>query len=239
MSEPEIILYGSRLSPFVEKVARGLMIKRLSFRVVEPASPLDFARWNPVTKKIPVLEIDGEKIWDSTRILRRLDELRAQPALLSDDPATAARQRLLEDWADESLYWYAMAIRWSSANAATTAAQLSASLTPLLRPLAQFVLPWQIGGTTKAQGLGRFPQAELAVEFRSLLDDLVLQLGDRRFFFSDQPSRADLALYGQFAFLRTEASPEAAAELEERPALLQFMQRLETATEEAGATAGA
>jgi len=34
-----------------------------------------------VTGKIPVLEIDGAKVYDSTFILRRLDEIQPDPPL--------------------------------------------------------------------------------------------------------------------------------------------------------------
>ena len=47
---------------------------------------------------MPVIEIDGERVYDSTFIVRRLDEIEPKPALLSPDPFVAAQQRLLEDW---------------------------------------------------------------------------------------------------------------------------------------------
>src|SRR5258706_11663725 len=101
-------LFGIRLSPFVEKVARGLQLKRIAFTLVPPASPFDFKRWSPQTGKMPVLDLDGEKTFDSTLILRRLDALVPAPPLFADDPHAATRQRFVEDWSDESLYWYGM-----------------------------------------------------------------------------------------------------------------------------------
>ena len=106
-------VFGVRISPFVEKVARGLQLKRIPFTLVPPASPFDFKRWSPQTGKMPVLDLDGEKTFDSTLILRRLDALVPSPPLFADDPhAAAPRQRFVEDWSDESLYWYGMALRW-------------------------------------------------------------------------------------------------------------------------------
>src|SRR2546427_104606 len=46
-------LFGSRVSPFVEKVARALQLKGIPFSLVSPKSPGDFKRWNPQTRKMP------------------------------------------------------------------------------------------------------------------------------------------------------------------------------------------
>ncbi len=154
---PEIVLFGSRLSPFVEKVARALQRKRLRFREVDVTSPLDLKRWNPTTGKMPVLELDGARIYDSTFILRRLDEVEPEPPLFAEDPATAAAQRLLEDWSDEALYWYVMALRWAKQNAAATTAQITTSVPRLLRPLVGPLVARLVGSTPRAQGLGRLP----------------------------------------------------------------------------------
>src|SRR2546422_1668965 len=116
----EAKLFGSRISPFVEKVARALHLKRVPFTLVAPRSPGDFKRWNPQTRKMPAVEIGGQRLFDSTLILRRLDQLLPQPPFLDRDPPLAARQRVLEDWSDESLYWYAMALPWSDPNAQAT-----------------------------------------------------------------------------------------------------------------------
>ncbi len=225
-----VLLFGNRLSPFVEKVARGLLLKKMDFQLVEPRTPLDFARWNPQARKIPVVEIDGARVYDSTFILRRLDEIVPQPPFVSRDRAAAASQRHLEDWSDESLYWYGMALRWTAKNAPATASQIFGALPAWLRPLAQLFGPRQIRGTTIAQGLGRLPEGVLLRELAMHLDDLVTILGATPFFCADQPSVADLAIYGQFHMLRSGPTPDAAALIRERPALVEHTRRLEAAT---------
>jgi len=224
------ILFGSRLSPFVEKVARGLMMKKVAFELVEPQSPLEFARWNPQTKKIPVLEVDGDRLYDSTFILRRLDVLVPAPPLTAADPAVAAAQRHLEDWSDEALYWYGMALRWTAKNGPATAEQIFSRLPVYLRFIAALVGPRQIRRTTMAQGLGRLPDDVLVRELGRHLDDLVLLLGAKPFFYADRPSVADLAIYGQLHMLRSGPTPEAEALLHARPALLDHMARVESET---------
>jgi glutathione S-transferase len=225
-----ITLFGSRLSPFVEKVARALQLKGLVFQTVDIRLPGDLKRWNPTTRKMPVIEIDGEKTWDSTFILQRLDELQPEPPLFSEDPSVAASQRMLEDWCDESLYWHLMALRWCERNAAATAEQLAGTAPAALRPLAKPLLRRQIGAMPKVQGFGRLPYDVLARETAQRLDDLVLLLGARPFFFSDRVSAADLALFGELAFGSSGASPDFADLLSDRASLVEHMKRVEDAT---------
>jgi glutathione S-transferase len=227
-----VILYGSRLSPFVEKVARALALKNLDYELVTPRSPLDLRRWNPQTGKMPVLEIDGERVYDSTFILQRLDELAPAPALLAEDPGSAAGQRLLEDWADEALYWSVMALRWSKRNRSASAEQIVSSLpAPApLRPLVRAFITRQLGGSARAQGLGRLPEHVLVRELGARLEDLLALLGTRPFFFAERPSAADLAVYGMLRMAASGPTPEAGRLLSERPALLDWMKRVEQAT---------
>jgi glutathione S-transferase len=223
-------LYGSRLSPFVEKVWRGLRLKKLPFELVEPATPFEVRRRNPRTGKMPALELEGEPLFDSSLILRRIDERFPNPPLLSRDPRVAAAQRQLEDWSDESLYWYTMAARWCATNARSSAEQLVTSMGPaFLRPLARLVLPRQVRGWTRAQGLGRLPHDVLVDEYARLLDDLVLLLDDRPFFYSERCGLADLAIHGQLRMARSGPTPELEALVYQRAALVDHLKRVEEA----------
>ncbi len=226
----KIELFGSRLSPFVEKVARALQWKRLPFRLVLPSGPGDLGRWNPRTGKMPVLDVDGRRSYDSSRIVRILDGVKSDHGLFSDDPSVARRQSFVEDWSDESLYWYAMAFRWTPANAAATRAQLMASLPAVWRPLAALVLPRQILAQARAQGLARLPLDVLTEEFAGRLSELVELLGQRPYFFSDRPSVADLAIFGQMNLLRSGPTPQAARMIDQRPSLAAFYDRVDRAT---------
>ena len=230
-------LFGSRLSPFVEKVARALAYKGLPFTLVEPRSPTDFKRWNPQTGKMPVLEIDGERTWDSTRILAMLDERQPSPALYAADATVAARQRFLEDWSDEALYWYVMGLRWAPVNATATATQVAATLPipPLARTLVRPILRRQIGRAATAQGLQRLPLDVLLLELRHRFDELIVWLGDRPFLFADQPTGADFAIFGQLSTLRTGPTPQGAALVDARPALVEWMRRIDAAAPITGA----
>jgi len=225
-------LFGSRLSPFVEKVARALYLKRIPFTLVPPRSPGDFKKWNPQTGKMPVLEIDGRRVWDSTLILAALDERVPEPTLYAGDPAVAARQRFIEDWSDEALYWYVMALRWTRENAGATAEQVAAELPvpAFARPVVQLVLRRQIGGTPWTQGLGRLPLDVLLAQLGARFDELLVWLGAAPFLFGERPSGADLAVFGQVQTLRSGPTPQGAELVAMRPAMEAWMGRVEEAT---------
>jgi glutathione S-transferase len=227
-----IELFGSRLSPFVEKVVRALHRKRLRYTLVPPRTRADFRRWSPRTRKMPVLEVDGARTFDSSLILRRLDELVPMPPLFDRDPTIAARQRFLEDWSDEALYWYGMGLRWSAENAAATAAQVADDIGAprVLGPVLRMALRRQIGAQAAAQGLQRLPLDVLLQELERRLDELGVWLGDRPFLFADDPSAADLALFGQLRMLRSGPTPQAAERIAARPWLSAYQDRIERAT---------
>lgn len=225
----EIVLFGSPLSGYVQKVMGALRYKKLEYERVELRAPGDLKQWNPVTGKMPVLGIRGERLYDSTFILDRLDEWFPEPPLLSADPILRARQRMIEDWSDESLYWYIMALRWSPRNAGTTAAQITASLPAVLRPLARRVVRRQIAGATRAQGLGRLPSDVVVRELGGRLDDLLTLLGTRPFFGLQELSRADLAVAGMLEMGLYPGSPEVGELVAACPALGAYLARVRTA----------
>ena len=113
MSAPRIVLHQWEISPFCGKVRRILQLKGLAYEVVEYGGlkALAAAKLSPVGK-LPVLEYNGEKIQDSSAIARFLEACHPAPALFPADPAEAAQAHFLEDWADESLYWFEVYFRF-------------------------------------------------------------------------------------------------------------------------------
>jgi glutathione S-transferase len=224
---PRIVLYGTRLSPFVEKVWRGLRHKGLDFTFETP-NPIALRKLNPVTGKMPVATFDGETLHDSSFILRRADKLQPEPRLFSSDPEEAAEQRRLEDWADESLYWYLMALRCSQRNVKATLGQILGIVPAPLRPLAGFMIRRQLKGMCHAQGLGRLPYEEALRELGVLLEDLGTSLGSKPFFHGSNPGIADFAVHGQLNTLLSGPTPD--AEPLVVPPLRDFKKRVEEAT---------
>jgi glutathione S-transferase len=213
---PELTLYGPLLNPYVEKCRRALVLKGLAFELREPAGPEDFQRWSPKTGLLPVMTVDQELVSDSTNILLRLEELRPEPSLLSQDPVVAAQQRQLEDWADESFLFY-----WQEWHRAATAeAERPARVGRWSR-----VLRW-LGARDAA------PDAPSLVlrGIEDRLNDLVRFLGNNPFFYSDRVSMADLAIYAMLHSLGRDTIPGCSRRIAERPSLVDFMRRVETET---------
>lgn len=52
---------------------------------------------------VPVLELDGERIGDSTAIIAALEQRHPEPPLYPQDPAQRRRALALEEWFDEEL----------------------------------------------------------------------------------------------------------------------------------------
>jgi len=214
----EILVYGPRRNPFVDKVVRALVLKKLEHRLVEPNGPEDYRRWNPETGLLPVADVAGRRIADSHHILDDVDARWPEPPLVSPDPKIAAAQRQLERWTSETFVFY-----WE-------------------RYLRQRVQEAEGGAEERAAGaLARFgilrrggPVASggrYAVEYAQRLADLANFLGSRPFFYADRLGRADLAAY---SFLRPAtlgaSIPDTTAALGSHPNLLEWMGRVEAET---------
>jgi len=216
---PRIILYGPARAPFTEKCRRGLVLKRLPFELREPGGPEDYQRWSPKTGLLPVMSVDGTLVSDSTDILLELDRIQPDPPLLSADPTLSLQQRSLEDWADESFLWYFS--RWQRLSREGQGEIERQASSPLVRRL----LAW-----LRAGGTWERPQTALLRGIADRLGDLVNLLGSRRFFYSEEISMADLAVYGMLFTMRNDGIPGSARLLSSQPLLLEFMRRVEERT---------
>jgi glutathione S-transferase len=230
-----IEIIGPTVSPFVVKIIAAADYKRFSYTHREDVSIRELSKLSPVTGKIPVVVFDGEVVYDSTLILRRFDQVQPSPALLSEDATIAAQQRMLEDWSDESFYWYMQALRWSTENEHRTIAQNSRFVPAPVRPFAKPLLRRLVGKQPKAQGLGRLPYDMLIAEFGERLDDLAMLLGKQAFFYSDRPSVADFAIYGVFSTgCAEEVTPDFTEQVSQRAALVDWHKRVEETTRHGG-----
>jgi glutathione S-transferase len=183
---------------------------------------------------MPVLEIESDRHYDSTFIIELLEERFPDPPLFSSDTDTRMRQRFIEDWSDESFYWYTMGMRWAPENTTATTEQIVATLPPLLRPVARLIAPRQIGATARAQGLGRLPLEVLERELGRRFDELLCWLGNRPFLFSETVGTADLAIFGQMSTLCSGPTPQGARLIDERAPLRDYYDRVDRATAPGG-----
>ncbi|QDL92706.1 glutathione S-transferase family protein [Paroceanicella profunda] len=99
-------LFHQKLSPFSRKVRLALAEKRVEVALVEEKfweRRIDFLRLNPAGQ-VPVLEIDGLVLCDSTAICEYLDETRPDPALLPQGASARAEARRLAAYFDDKFH---------------------------------------------------------------------------------------------------------------------------------------
>jgi glutathione S-transferase len=227
-----VTLYGPAQAPFTEKVRRALIYKGVDFELREQRTLEDYRRWSPKTGMLPVLDIRGEHVPDSTDILLRLDALYPEPPLLSADPKLAQQQRQLEDWADISFLWYYMKYLHMTSRTTPVPVALDGELVDAAEERADERPPvWRwIGAWIRAGGTWERPVTGLLRELGDRLDDLVNFLGARPFFYADRLSMADLAVYAMLNAMRRDFVPGSALALAQRPTLVGLMSRVEALT---------
>jgi glutathione S-transferase len=215
----QITLYGPREAPFVLKVELALVLKKLDFTLEEPQSPEDYRRWSPETGLLPVIDVDGTRVHDSSAILDFLDERFPEPPLQSSDPKLASSQRRLESWAEETFAFYWMSYLRALVRGDEAASEDSSD-PPRTGSRSRLSRRKKTAPLNAQEGLGK--------EFGQRLDDLVTFLGSRPFFYSDRVGRADLSVYSFLNYIPGTAGPVVAL-LESRQPLVDLMTRVEAA----------
>lgn len=111
-SRPDLVIYGSPVSPFVRKVAGVCIAKGLAYEIEAVnvfAPPQWFIDISPM-KRIPVLrdrsvaeEGVAGTIPDSSAICAYIEKKHPAPALYPEDPMAHAQALFIEEFADTSL----------------------------------------------------------------------------------------------------------------------------------------
>ena len=107
------VVHGSHPCAAVE---RALELKGLAFRRIELPPPLHapLQRLRFGSRTVPAMRLDGEKVSGSRAILRRLDELRPEPALWPADARARALVERAEEWGDEVYQPIARRLLWGA-----------------------------------------------------------------------------------------------------------------------------
>jgi glutathione S-transferase len=199
-----LTLYQFEISPFCDKIRRVLAVKRQPFTVKEvPLTSLfGYRKVNPVGK-VPALDHDGKVIADSTEIAHYLEAAFPDPPLVPAAPAERALCHVLEDWADESLYYYEMRLRFTVPhNARRFLPRLVAHEPAALRPLVRMMAPRAITKQAASQGVGKKPLAAVLTDVRRHVDAVGDLLGGRDFLVGSRLSLADISVFAQLDCIR-------------------------------------
>lgn len=226
-------------SPFCDKIRRILHVKEQPYEVVEvPLSETPSIRkLNPIGK-LPVLEHDGRRVVDSTEIAHFLEATFPEPSLVPSDPSERGLCHVIEDWADESLYFYEMTLRFTRPeSAARFIPTLLAHDPPWAQRLLGPAIPWVLGRTARAQGVGRKSDRELARDVERHISAIAGMLGEREWLVGATLSLADLAVYVQLS--RIVATDDGARALTGYPRVAAWRTRVDAASQPSRQAPGA
>lgn len=221
MAGKSIIFYDWPYSPFCMKVRAILDYKQAEYRTVNPLAARGRLRRRG-TGKVPAIEIGGRFVTDSTEIAYALDELIPKPPLLPAGRRDKALCHVVEDWADESLYFLGLYYRWfDKAGRAEIPAKFGRSIRGRLAYAYYLRLVLK---QIKGHGTLRKSPELVARDLERNLDAAERLLAPGPFLFGEQPYLCDFALWGQLAYLnRTPAGGQA---LKGRDRIVAFLRKL-------------
>lgn len=226
-----LTLYQFEISPFCDKIRRVLHWKGQPFQVREVSLQESLTRlrkMNPAGK-LPCLEHHGRFVADSTDIAHYLEATWPEPPLLPADPTQRALCHVLEDWADESLYFYEMRLRFTLPhNAERWVPELAAHDNPAVRALSPYLVPRVLATQLRQQGVGRKPVDAVLRDVQRHLEAVTRILGGREWLLGEALSLADIAVFVQLHCIR--GAEEGARLIGGRPALVDWMERVDRAT---------
>lgn len=224
-----ITLYQFEASPFCDKVRRALRYKGIPFTVQE-VSLLGAGKYSSA-KKLPVIDDGGLRVEDSTQILHYLEKKVPEPRLLPADQAQLALCNVLEDWADESLYYYDIALHFSFAeNAKRRAGHLLVHEKPWFRRLMGPFVPALLRKMGESQGAGRRPREVILSDIDRHVASIAALLEGQDFLLPAGLSAADISVYVELDAIKV---AELGAEIIARyPAVTAWMARVDALTGE-------
>lgn len=213
---PDLILHHYPSSPFAEKTRLMLGYKKLAWKsVMIPAvSPKpDVVALTGGYRKTPVLQIGADIYCDTSLISDVLEHLQAAPSFYPEP--SKGLSRTLAHWADNTLFWTAMAFNMQPKGVA----QLFAKATP------EAATVFGEDRRAMSSGMARLRPADAAAAYRSYLRRVSDMLDDRPFLLGDVPCVADFAMYHPLWFTRTRTSVLADI-FTNTPAVLEWMDRM-------------
>ena len=182
----EINLYQYTVSPFTEKVRRVLTYKHLKWHPIE-CHYEDKTNLLAVTKgawaRVPVLEWDGEVVYNSADIIKWLDRKVTTNRVIPDDARGLIE--IIDHWADNTFFMPILFLVIPDLLDAAGDAKLQANREKM------------IGMTTAQMRERHAPMKEQLAVYLRMIDD---QLAGKDFFLGRSFTMADASLYHPLFF---------------------------------------
>ncbi len=216
-------------SPFCVKVHRALRAAGLPYARRHSDRPDSYRPLNP-SGQVPILLVGDEAVFDSTRILARIEQL-APEAFDHLDARTAAESRLWEELADTSLNGFLVAARWADDRNWPLVREAYFSAMPaMLRPLITRKLRARQLTRLEARDVWRHGPEACWRRFEETLDQLEARAPSAGFWLTDRLTAADFALFAQLHSLRTPLTEPQSLQLAARPKLSAYLDRINAQT---------
>jgi glutathione S-transferase len=198
---PPVLRGTPNPGPFCIKLETALRLAGLAYE-----TSYERLAANGPKHKIPFVEIDGERIGDSTLILERLRDEQGVDLDESLNPRERAQSHALQRMIEERLYFVMVHSRWlEPENWAKLKIAFFGKMPLPLRLIVPRLAQKRVRNAIVSQGLGRHTREEIYALGAADLAAVSTVLGDKAFLFGDRPTMADATA---FAFLVSIIGPD-------------------------------
>lgn len=186
-------------SPFNAKIVGQLNYKGIEYETITwTASKLSKVKKFNSTGKLPALKHNDQWIGDSTDIAYHLEHCFPEQSLLPTSEQSQALMHIVEDWSDESLYFYEMMLRFGTddKNQSTSISHFLKLESGFSRWLLSKLVPGSIKKIARTQGLGRKNKAQILNDVERHLHSIAALLDGNDWLLDNKPTLADFSVFG-------------------------------------------
>jgi glutathione S-transferase len=177
-----------------------------------------------------VLLVDGEPVYDSTRIVERIDAISGALTRGLDGRARAEAW-LWEDFADTSLNGFIVSARWADDRNWSAVREAYFGAAPwVIRAALVPVMRKRVVDAMVARDFWRAGADACWARFDKILDQLEARAPASDFWLGASPSIADVAIFAQLHSMRTRLTVPQAEAIAGRKVLSAYLDRVDAAT---------